>query len=99
MKNLTLLFTIAIVAFLTSCTSDEEGTKLDFIDQPIQGMVEGEAWVMTHGVAELSEDQESNLIFDIDIYSATDQVDDVCTAWPSGNRYFSVCLMKLEYTT
>lgn len=88
MKKLTLLFAIALAAFLTSCSSEEEGTSLDFKDQPIQGMVEGEAWSMTHGLAVLSEDQDSNLIFDIDIYSATDQVNDVCDAWPSGNRIF-----------
>jgi len=77
MKNFQFLFALLVAsAFLFSCgdDDDDDDNGPGFIDQPIQGMINGQSWQAGSGLAEVASFEDNAI--DIEITDLT--VDDVC---------------------
>jgi hypothetical protein len=81
MKRLSLLLTLAAIVFISSCSESEDPeAAYDFKEQVAQGQIEGDAWTFSAGKAFLTEDQEGNIIYSVNMYSdqETAGTSDVC---------------------
>lgn len=75
MKLFLFIFVLAFSFILISCgDDDDDDSSSDFINQPIQGMINGNDWQGTSGIAEPSPFEEGRLSIEI----AESMVEDVC---------------------
>ena len=61
-------FLLILLSFvlITSCGDDEDnGPKYEFKNQSLQGQIEGETWVFSSGIAEVSFFEETDLSFEL----------------------------------
>ena len=71
-------FLLILLSFvlITSCGDDEDnGPKYEFKNQSLQGQIEGEAWVFSSGIAEVSFFDETDLSFEL----SSETFEDPCT--------------------
>lgn len=77
MKNLYLLCLIFLVTSLISCSdddSDNDGPSYEFKNQELQGMIDGQAFVLGEGTVSSSDGELSlKLLSDMETASACDQ--------------------------
>ncbi len=72
-KNILWLFVLAFSLILNACSDDDGSLSVNFKDQPAQGQINGEAWTIGSGTAEMSADEIS-----IDLYSNVSQASSPC---------------------
>jgi len=85
--QVSLLFT---VLFVSACGDDDEeaGTSVNFLDQNVQGQIDGVSFSLGEGRADVINDELS-----IDFFDANEQIDDVCDFFGFGdeiNVFFTV---------
>lgn len=78
MKNLAFLI---ILLFFASCSKDDAGPSYAFIDQNLQGVIDGVQFEFGEGVVEASFSEENEYYFTL--YDQNEQYDNVCNVFIS----------------
>ncbi|WP_370086139.1 hypothetical protein [Ekhidna sp.] len=84
LKYLLSGFIIASVILLSSCGGDDAGPAYNFIDQNLQGTIDGQNFVYGEGIVEASSFNEGK--FSLDLYDEQEEITDICDFFGFGDH-------------
>ena len=81
--------------FITSCgkDDDESGPSYEFIDQNLQGTIDGQAFDFGEGEAELTTNFDEEQVLALDLFDSNEEITDICEFFGFGDQvsvFFSI---------